>query len=173
MYALYDQVKDKTPDDYWPFVKAELAKMKDDLAAQEAAAKASKTTPKSIYGAHVRASELMNPGPRSHFLRTFGQSTREFIEGGSTSSNVTQFLSMFNGVAEQQVLQNRDSELRKHFQLAKSNAETTDIAYLSILNRKPTADERDMVSASLDSRDPKWNLDLAWTLLNSQEFLFY
>ena len=24
-----------------------------------------------------------------------------------------------------------------------------------------------------DSNDPKWNLDLAWTLFNSQEFLFY
>ncbi len=173
MYSLYDQVKDKTPDQYWPFVKAELAKMKDDLAAQEVAAKASKTPPKSIYGAHVRASELLNPAPRNHFLRTFGQSTREYVEGGSTSSNVTQFLSMFNGVAEQQVLQNRDSELHKHFQLAKSNAETCDIAYLSVLNRYPTADERDMVDASLNSQEPKWNLDLTWALLNSQEFLFY
>jgi hypothetical protein len=173
MYALWDQVKDKSPDQYWPFVKAELAKMKDDVAAQDAAAKAAKITPQSIYGAHVRASELLNPAPRSHFLRTFGQSTREYIEGGSTSSNVTQFLSMFNGVAEQQVLQNKDSELRKHFQVAKTNPETIDIAYLSILNRQPTADERDIVSASLDSHDPKWNLDLAWTLFNSQEFLFY
>jgi hypothetical protein len=173
MYSLYDEVKDKTPDQYWPFVKAELTKMKDDVAAQEAAAKAAKITPKSIYGAHVRASEHMNPAPRNHFLRTFGQSTREFIEGSSTSSNVTQFLSMFNGVADQQVLQNRDSELRKHFQLAKSNAETCDIAYLSVLNRHPTDDERDIVGASLDSHDPKWNLDLAWALLNSQEFLFY
>lgn len=173
MYKLWDQVKDKSPEEYWPFVKAELARMKADVAAQEAATKKLKTPPKSIYGAHVRASELLNPAPRNHFLRTFGQSTREFIEGGSTASNVTQFLSMFNGVAEQQVLQNKESELRKYFGRANSTEETIDIAYLSILNRPPTAEERDIVTASIDTHDPKWNLDLAWTLFNSQEFLFY
>jgi hypothetical protein len=173
MYALYDQVKNYTPEQHWTFLTDELKKIKDDLNAQEATAKDAKGAKKSPYNYNVRASELYNPAPRNHFLRTFGQSTREFIEGGSTASNVTQFLSMFNGLAEQQVLQNHDSELRRHLQYAASPAEACDVAYLSILNRKPTNDERDAVSASLDPKEPKWSLDLSWALLNSQEFMFY
>ena len=173
MYSLYDKVKDNTPEKHWKFLTAELKEIKAELSAREAAAKTAKTSNKSAYNYDVRASELTNPAPRTHFLRTFGQSTREFIEGGSTASNVTQFLSMFNGLAEQQVLQQQDSELRQHLQVAKTPTETCDVAYLSVLNRLPTDEERDVVSASLDAHDKKWNLDLAWALLNSQEFLFY
>jgi hypothetical protein len=173
MYSLCDEVKDKSPDEYWKFLTAELKKIKDELAAQDNAAKAAKIPNKSAYNYNVRASELYNPAPRTHFLRTFGQSTREFIEGGSTASNVTQFLSMFNGVAEQQILQRQDSVLRQQLQRVQSPNETCDVAYLSVLSRLPTEDERDMISASLDVHDKKWNLDLGWALLNSQEFLFY
>jgi hypothetical protein len=173
MYSLYEQVKNNTPEQHWAFLAGELKKIKEDLKTQEAAMKDAKGATKSPYNYNARASELYNPAPRNHFLRTFGQSTREFIEAGSTSSNVTQFLSMFNGVAEQQILQNRDSELRRHLQSTKSATDACDVAFLSVLSRQPTKEERDTINASLDPKESKWNLDLAWALLNSQEFMFY
>jgi hypothetical protein len=86
---------------------------------------------------------------------------------------VTQFLSMFNGVAEQQVLQKSDSELRLHLKEAASSSEECDVAYLSVLNRLPTDEEREAIRNSLQVDDKKRDLDIAWALLNSAEFLFY
>ena len=173
MYTLYSQVKNNTPEQHWKFLTAELKKIKDELNARMESAKAAGKPAPSYYNYTVRASELTNPAPRNHFLRTFGQSTREFIEGGNTASNVTQFLSMFNGLAEQQVLQRKDSELRKRLEGTPSASEACDVAYLSILSRLPTDKDRQAVSETLDSKDSKWSLDLAWALFNSQEFLFY
>jgi hypothetical protein len=45
----------------------------------------------------VRASEIPTPVPLGHFLRQFGQSDRETIEGGRTVGTVPQILAMFNG----------------------------------------------------------------------------
>ena len=173
MYSLYQEVKNNTAEQHLEFVAKKLKEIQADIKSQDAANPGVKYSWSTTFNLKSRASELLNPAPRNHFLRTFGQSTREFIEGGSTASNVTQFLSMFNGIAEQQVLQNKDSELRRHLQRAKTTSETCDVAFLSALSRFPTDVERQNISASLDPHDEKWDRDLVWALLNSPEFLFY
>ncbi|MEX2169168.1 MAG: DUF1549 domain-containing protein [Pirellulales bacterium] len=172
MYTRFDEVKDHTVDQHWEFVAAELKAMKDDLQVQLDAERAAPNDVKPIFNFEVRASELGAPAEPSHFLRTFGQSNREFIEGGSTASNVTQFLSMFNGLVESHLLQNPESELMQHMASKDSPSEKCDIAFLSILGRLPTDEERAMIAATSATDDFRRHQNVVWALLNSQEFLF-
>ena len=171
MYSLYDAVKDLTADEHWQFVTRELKKYQEECEAQAKAEQADPKKRESLFDFMVRASELSAPAAPSHLLRTFGQSNREFIEAGSTASNVTQFLTMFNGFVEAQLLQNPTSELAKHLSSTPSPDERCDVAFISILSRRPTADERTTAVAKFHD-DKSSEQDLVWALLNSQEFIF-
>ena len=88
-------------------------------------------------------------------------------------ANVTQFLSMFNGFVEGQLLQNPKSELIKHLSSAKSADDKCDVVFLSTLGRLPTDEERAAVVAqSGPDGNTDSQQDLVWALLNSQEFVF-
>jgi hypothetical protein len=125
----------------------------------------------------ARASELRSPESPSHFLRIFGQSSREFIEGGSTEANVSQFLALFNGFVESRLIGNSEAVLNQ----ASANENTIDgkidVIFTSILSRTPTEVERQAINRMirkqarpLDDRD--WSDDLIWALVNSHEFVF-
>ncbi|MCI0333037.1 MAG: DUF1549 and DUF1553 domain-containing protein [Planctomycetes bacterium] len=172
MHTRFDKVKTHTVDQHWEFVVSELKAMKDDLQSQLDAERAAPNNVKPIYNFEVRASELGAPAAPGHFLRTFGQSNREFIEGGSKASNVTQFMPMFNGLVESQLLQNPESVLMQHLASKDSPSEKCDIAFLSILSRLPTDEERAMIAATSPTDDSWRQQDVVWALLNSQEFLF-
>ncbi len=172
MHTRFEEVEDHTVEQHWEFVAAELKAMKDDLESQLDAERAAPNNVKPIYSYDVRASELGAPAAPSHFLRTFGQSNREFIEGGSTASNITQFLSMFNGLVETHLLQNPASELMQHVASKDSPSEKCDIAFLSILSRLPTDEERAKIAATSATEEATRQQDVVWALLNSQEFLF-
>jgi uncharacterized protein DUF1549/uncharacterized protein DUF1553 len=171
MYTLFDKMKDQTPEEHWEFVTNELKVLRDDCEAQAKTEQADPKHTKQIYDFMVRASELSAPAAPSHLLRTFGQSNREFIEAGSTASNVTQFLTMFNGFVQSQLIENPQSELMKHMSSASATDERCNVLFLSILSRSPTAEERGAIGprsgGELESEQ-----DLAWALLNSQEFIF-
>jgi len=171
MFSLYEATKDHSVDEHWEFVVSELSEIKNDLKSQQEAESTGEKPRKPIYDFMGRGAELSAPAPPGHFLRTFGQSNREFIDGGSTASNVTQFLSMFNGVVESSVLRNRNSILLQQLSAAKTSDEKIDVAYLSVLNRAPMTDERATLTAGLADGSLKVK-DIVWVLLNSQEFLF-
>ena len=125
---------------------------------------------KSGIGNLLRASELSSPAPSGHFLRTFGQSDRELIDNSTDSAAVTQALSLMNGLIEPELLSNR-SVLSANV-LKGSNAESkARILWQTILAREPSSKEMSM-AARVIAAHPDGAKDMAWALINSNEFIF-
>ena len=119
----------------------------------------------------LRASELRSPTPPDHFLRKFGQSSREVIEGGSTDSDVTQVLSLINGHVEKTIIGDSRAVIYKAIEAAATPEEKVKAAFLTILSRPPTPAELDlMLPEAQKGRDGIKNI--LYALLNSNEFIF-
>ncbi len=117
----------------------------------------------------ARASELPQPAPESHFLRLFGQSDRLVADSNTTDGSVPQALMMMNGPIGQ-LISDSNSSAVVAANSAKGRDEQVDSLYLSFLARKPSITERAAATKSLEGGLAL--TDVAWTLLNSREFLF-
>ena len=120
----------------------------------------------------IRASEMPTPLPLGHFLRQFGQSDRESIEGGRTVATIPQILAMFNGPVTHAMLQPGSvifDEVTAH-----RPEEAIDVVFLAVLSRRPEADERRIARAEImTAESPAVGCgNLVWGLLNTREFLF-
>ena len=120
----------------------------------------------------VRASELPAPLPLGHFLRQFGQSDRESIEGGRTVATVPQILSMFNGPITHSMLvpgSTIHDEVMSH-----EPKQAVDVIFLAILSHRPSAEDRKFAIQEIQSADtPQAGVgNLIWALLNTREFIF-
>ncbi len=126
------------------------------------------TKPKSGKDALFRASQLPQPTPAGHPLRTLGQSDRELIDNASVQPATTQALLMMNGVIDGEVLSTRSRLMHDLNALTDNDAR---IAHLwqAVLVRAPTDAERGPARRELD-RGREGLVDLAWALLNSSEF---
>jgi hypothetical protein len=118
----------------------------------------------------VRASEIESPARPGHFLRQFGQSDRESIENASTEASVPQILTLLNGPMYNQ-LANRNSVLSRHLASANGPEEKLEVLFLSILSRRPTEREKELVLPHLQ-RGGKGTGDAIWALLNMRQFMF-
>ena len=118
----------------------------------------------------LRASELPSPAPANHFLKTFGQSDRELIDNSTTDAAVTQALALMNGMVEVDILSNR-SVLYANMLKASSAEDKAKMLWMTILARQPTRQEMSMATRLLAIDKTAAN-DLAWSLINSREFLF-
>ena len=117
----------------------------------------------------ARASELPQPAPESHFLRLFGQSDRLVSNSNTTDGSVPQELMLMNGPIGQ-LIADPNSAALVAANKGKGREEQMDALYLSFLARRPSPAER---VASAKALDGGLALpDLAWSLLNSREFLF-
>jgi hypothetical protein len=139
----------------------------------------------------VRADELPSPAPQGHFLRTFGQSDRDVIEASSSSPATTQALTLLNGFIDRELLKER-SVLFQEMLKPKDVGGKVEALFLACLTRKPSDGERELgkqeiAHAMLDFRkDNRAGMgadvskeaakaalhNLAWVLLNSNEFMF-
>jgi len=120
----------------------------------------------------VRASELPAPLPLGHFLRQFGQSDRETIEGGRTVATVPQILAMFNGPITHAMLERGSviyDEVTSH-----APGEAIDVVFLSVLSRRPSAEDRALAVREVMSAEDRATGcgNVIWALLNTREFLF-
>jgi hypothetical protein len=120
----------------------------------------------------VRASELPGPLPLGHFLRQFGQSDRESIEGSRTVATVPQILSMFNGPITHSMLVPGSvihDEVMSH-----EPRQAVDVIFLAILSHRPSAEDRAFATQEIQSADtPQAGVgNLIWALLNTREFIF-
>jgi hypothetical protein len=143
------------------------------VAANDANAAAMTDSAKwnGMNAALLRASELPSPTPPQHFLRKFGQSSREVIEGGSSESDVTQVLSLINGHVEKNIVNDSRAVLYKAIDTADSPEGKVKAAFLSILTRYPTPAEMDlMLPEAKKGREGIKNI--IYALLNSNEFMF-
>ena len=119
----------------------------------------------------ARASELPQPAPQGHFLRDFGQSNRDFIVEASTlDGSVPQVMELMNGAATE-ILANPGSLIFQNMRAEKDPIKRAEVIFLSILSRKMTDEEQEMMLAELKRGQPALT-DLTWALLNTPEFLF-
>ncbi|MBA3707264.1 MAG: DUF1549 domain-containing protein [Planctomycetes bacterium] len=119
----------------------------------------------------VRASELQSPAPPGHLLRVFGQSDRELIENATADPAVTQALTLLNGFVDRE-LANTRSALYRVMTTAGDEPGKIRNLFLAILNRQPTADELAKFLAYTASAGADAHGDIAWALVNSDEFRF-
>lgn len=119
----------------------------------------------------LRAAELPSPTRPDHFLRKFGQSSREVIEGASTDSDVTQVLSLINGHVEKTIIGDSKALVYKAIDAASSPEEKVKAAFLTILSRNPTPAELDLMLP--EAKAGRTGIkNIIYALLNSNEFIF-
>lgn len=119
----------------------------------------------------VRASELPQPVPPSHFLRQFGQSDRETIEGNSVGGSVPQVLQMFNGPLTHLLLHEKSNLVYNVLQ-QKKEEDRIDAIFLSVLSRYPDGRERKVASQEIRDNGAAGYGNVVWALVNTREFLF-
>jgi len=119
----------------------------------------------------LRASDLPQPERLGHVLRQFGQADRETIDSSTDVATVPQVLTLMNGFLDQRVL-NGASALKRDLGTAEDGARRVEIAFLTMLNRMPTDDERLQWRKLIALNGPRVVEDLVWVLCNSNEFRF-
>ena len=123
-------------------------------------------------GEWMRASELESPAPRGHFLRTMGQSDRDFVENANPNASITQALALMNGdLISPKGLLSPFSPLMHFVAQARTADAKVDAIYLALLSRKPTPHEKAAWKklASQDSASPD---ALIYAVLNTKQFIF-
>ncbi len=120
-----------------------------------------------------RASELPSPLPSGHFLRQFGQGDRETINGEDATATVPQILAMLNGPITHVMLET-GSAIYDNVVSAENKKDAVDLIFVSVLTRKPSADDRRVALAetSRAEREGMAYGNMIWALLNTKEFLF-
>ena len=118
--------------------------------------------------AWLRASELPQPMPPTHFLRVAGQSAREVADDGSTEGGITESLAMMNGEVTKSLM--TSSLVIKETGNKNTQAEQITYLYRTCLSRLPDKQDTSQCIAALNQGlEPG---DIVWALLNSREFMF-
>lgn len=117
----------------------------------------------------LRASELSQPAPDNHFLRMFGQSSRDLVNDSSVEGSIPQSLMLMNG-GVQNLLYDRDARLSKMLRRSGDFKSAVQFLFLSFFCRPPTPDEMNTIEEAISEGMKKE--DLTWALFNSTEFLF-
>lgn len=118
-----------------------------------------------------RASETAQPSKNGSFLREFGQSSREFIDDSNREPSPPQALYMLNSEVDK-IISSKRSDVFKVINSKKETKEKIRQLFLTILTKEPTMSDYSEY-ASLVKKGTSGMQDLAWILLNSNEFKFY
>jgi hypothetical protein len=110
------------------------------------------------------------------FLKVFGQPERSTVCAceRSDDSNLSMAIELFNGSTVHAKLKDSNNRFRQGLAAGQSTAAIIEELYLAALCRKPTGDElQAMLAHSAVRGDPLAALeDIAWALINTDEFLF-
>lgn len=125
--------------------------------------------------AGARAMELAEP-PDHPFLKAFGQPQRELACQceRSTESSLSQALQMINGSVVHDKLRSDQGFVAKSIAAGRSDAEILNLLYRTAYSRRPSEGEIRLAASHIQAvGDRRQALeDVAWTVLNSKEFLF-
>jgi hypothetical protein len=121
----------------------------------------------------LRAADLRSPAPNGHFLREFGQSDRELVENSNDEASVSQALMLLNGKVFSQLMNRYTVIARAMDKARKEGSEAViDTVYLSLLSRKATPEEKELLKPIADNADTTDRGDVLWTVLNTRQFFF-
>jgi hypothetical protein len=119
----------------------------------------------------LRASELDSPAPRGHFLRTMGQSDREFVENANPNASIPQALALMNSdLISETGLLSPYSPLMLFVKQSPSSEQQAERIYLALLSRRPTESELGRYRAAMQQGMNE--TDLIYALLNTKQFMF-
>jgi thermostable 8-oxoguanine DNA glycosylase len=150
-------------------IREEMEKLRTTMAVTGKKNQVAKNSARQEFS---RASEVQSPAPANHFLRRFGQSDREIIDGASLEASVPQALTLLNGKVEDYLIRNPVSMINRSLDVAKTPAEGIRAAFLSILSREPNAQEMAMFTKRFEKDPTQARQDIVWVLVNSNEFMF-
>src|SRR5262249_3709201 len=88
----------------------------------------------------ARGSEVLQPEMESHFLRMFGQSSRDAADDSSLEGNIPQVLMLMNGDIARTLGRN-DAFMMKQVQGTRDLQQSIESLYLSFLSRQPSTSE--------------------------------
>ena len=121
----------------------------------------------------IRAADLRSPAPNGHFLREFGQSDRELVENANDEASVSQALMLLNGRVFSNLMSRFTVIARAMEKARKGGPESViDTVYLSLLSRKATPAEMELLKPIADNADATDRGDVLWTVLNTRQFFF-
>jgi len=120
---------------------------------------------------YVLASELESPAPASHFLRTFGQSDRNFVGAAHTNASVTQALALLNEQVHE-YMWHEGAVLKSAIDGAATVEQKTNIIFRAIVSRPATTSELVLASKTISEFGDDGLKMISWALINSPEFLF-
>lgn len=162
----------KGADEFWDYAK----KLLKDIQADKGSARGNGGEMMAYSGkgggSNMRASELPQPTAPGHFLRAFGQSSRDTIDGSSKDSDVTQVLEILNGHVEKTVVSNSGAQFYKDVNKGSTPEEKTERLFLAVLSRKPNDQEKAIFSAEIKSKGDQGVRNCASALICSDEFMF-
>ena len=131
-----------------------------------------------VYDANPRfsmASNSVGPAPSEHFLRQFGQTSRDLLgEQRDRSPSMRQALILLNGrLANEAARVGSLEEMHRLLKSPRTYDQAIERAYIEIFTRKPTEEERATARAVLEEGDALEGMAaLRWAMLNSHEFRF-
>jgi hypothetical protein len=92
------------------------------------------------------------------------------IDGSTKVGNVPQVLTIMNGKA-QKMLTSPDSLIFRNMESVRDPSEKVERMFLTIMNRKPTMNEKDIAKRVLGAGDDGY-ANMIWALINTREFMF-
>ncbi len=120
----------------------------------------------------VRASEMDSPAPRGHFLRTMGQSDRDFVENANPTASIPQALALMNSdLISDRGLLSRYSPMMRFINQSNNSQARIDAIFMCLLSRKPTTEERALWREA-QNRGMTSDVSLIYALLNTKQFSF-
>jgi hypothetical protein len=137
------------------------------------------------YPVGMRAMQLPDTAVKSYFLTAFGRPPRQQTRESERTSvpTITQALHIINGDTLNSKLRSSGSSVDMLLKLGFSDEQIVDYLYLASLSRHPSETERSALVAALATAeqqkvaggdDPRRAalIDMSWSLLTSEEFMF-
>ncbi len=126
---------------------------------------------------HFKATQLPAPDlAKVDFLKVFGQPERSTVCAceRTSESNLGMAIEFFNGSLIQKKLRDEKNRFRTAIQTGLNDAEILDELYLRAVCRRPNKEEIDIALKQIELRGDRAQgfEDVAWALLNTDEFLF-